>query len=325
MKKLLSIRIRSLAVFLFLACNYHSLAVADTSRDATIRKAIPYLKAEGTKWMDKRGCVSCHQVPFMLWSLSEAHRHGFDVDTDELKKWKSWSVDVVNFVKPAKKESVDHAKTMAANIDTMSALMLAMQDDLRSQWSEKFSKALLENQKPIGSWKSCGQLPSQKRPKEETEQVTALWTVLALAKANTDVPESAIQYVDQETDSVSTESWVAKILVANQLGRDAQANALRQELVSQQNDDGGWGWIKGKPSDALATGMAIYAVTQLPSNQTDDFSKVLADANQFLKSTQKSDGSWSVHGTKKSTQSRATPTSNYWGTAWAVIGILSQS
>ncbi len=147
---------------------------------ATIEKALPYLETEGVAWMEKRGCVSCHQVPFMLWSLAAAQQAGFDVDPAKLARWRSWSTDVVNFVKPEQKQDVDRDQTMAGNIDTMSALLLAVDGDSNDDWRGSFAAALAKNQQDNGSWKSCGQLPAQKRPTEETGGVTTAWTLLAL-------------------------------------------------------------------------------------------------------------------------------------------------
>ena len=135
---------------------------------ATIAKALPYLESEGVAWMEKRGCVSCHQVPFMLWSLSAAQQAGFDVDPTKLSEWRSWSTDVVNFVKPQQKQDVDRDQTMAGNIDTMSAMLLAVDGDPNDDWRGSFAAALAKNQQDNGSWKSCGQLPAQNtaRPKK---------------------------------------------------------------------------------------------------------------------------------------------------------------
>lgn len=294
-----------------------------------VEKAIPYIKNEGVRWMEKRGCVSCHQVPAMLWSLSVAHDRGFDVDRKDLAKWNEWSVDVVNFVKPEQKKDVDHDKTMSANIDTMSALMFAITPtDADGNWRTKFAKALTENQQDDGSWKACGQLPMQKRPKDETNRVTSAWTYLSLLRhANPALKpdDQVLAFIDSGPQAKSTEWWAVRKLLASHLGDSAQEQKTRAKLLASQNDDGGWGWIGGQSSDALATGLVLYSLSQTPSTKTASptiLAKSLSSSTQFLVSTQKENGSWSVPGTKTSAQGKATATSNYWGTAWAVIGLL---
>ncbi|MDB4621780.1 hypothetical protein OAG82_02865 [Rubripirellula sp.] len=81
----------------------------------------------------------------------------------------------------------------------------------------------------------------------------------------------------------------------------------------------GWGWLTTESSDALATGMAIYALSR---HSNDNRERSILKAVTFLTESQTSDGSWQVPGTKKTARNKPTPTSNYWGTAWAVIGLL---
>ena len=97
------------------------------------------------------------------------------------------------------------------------------------------------------------------------------------------------------------------------------ANALCDALTEKQQPDGGWGWLTSDPSDALATGMDVYALSR---HDADQNKAAISKAVRFLTTSQKSDGSWQVPGTKKTTRNTPTPTSNYWGTAWAVIGLL---
>ena len=35
--------------------------------------------------MDKRQCVSCHQVPFIVWTLNQASLRQFEVDDERAK------------------------------------------------------------------------------------------------------------------------------------------------------------------------------------------------------------------------------------------------
>ena len=311
------------------------VSTADDHLDAssevreTVTRAIPYLKRAGEAWIKKRQCVSCHQVPFMLWSLSAAEDQGYDVGSDQLRKWQAWATDVVSFVKPENKPDLDLDATMASNIDTMNGLLLGIPANKRAEsssetdWRERFTKSLIQNQATDGVWRACGQLPLQKRPKKETTQVTTMWTLLALARENSKAndPSAAAIFVENNAPA-STEWHVARLLLAKQLSQDAQSK-IRTQLLRLQQKDGGWGWLSDEPSDALATGMALYALTQ--TRPTDDSDRdAIANAKVFLTKTQRPDGSWAVPGTKKTTRKKPTPTSNYWGTAWAVIGLLQQ-
>ncbi len=293
----------------------------DVAKQA-VRKAIPYLWKEGEGWINQRGCVSCHQVPLMLWSLSAAEQSGIEVDAQRLSKWKQWSVTPEAFVRPDQRENLNVEETFASNIDTMNQLLVALEDDttLGDRWKPIFTSALIQNQNEDGSWHACGQLPGQKRPGEETTQVTVMWSLLALlGQGKSPEHQDAAVRMTQRPDPVSTEYLAVRLLLARFVPA-IEADLIRQELLNRQRDDGGWGWLSDEPSDALATGMALYALRSSGDRQTIESN--LRSADQFLIRTQRDDGSWEVPGTKKSTRNKSTPTSDYWGTGWAVIGLL---
>lgn len=58
---------------------------------AAVERSLPFLEKEGLAWIDKRGCLSCHQVTFMLWSHEEARAKGIPVDGKKLADWIGWS------------------------------------------------------------------------------------------------------------------------------------------------------------------------------------------------------------------------------------------
>lgn len=78
-----------------------ALAQAASSQDkfpepAEIRKAVarslPIIEKASVAWINKRDCMSCHHVTFMLWSHHEAQAHGIDIDVKKLAEWTDWSV-----------------------------------------------------------------------------------------------------------------------------------------------------------------------------------------------------------------------------------------
>ena len=63
--------------------------------DAAVRdsvsRSLPFLEKVGVEWMNDRGCMSCHHVPFLLWSHRAALAHGLAVDAQKLAEWDDWS------------------------------------------------------------------------------------------------------------------------------------------------------------------------------------------------------------------------------------------
>ena len=56
-----------------------------------IERSLPFIEKEGVAWIKKRDCMSCHHVPFMLWSHNEAQSRGIKVDAKKLAEWTEWS------------------------------------------------------------------------------------------------------------------------------------------------------------------------------------------------------------------------------------------
>lgn len=295
-----------------------------------ITRSLPYLESAGVAWMNGKKCVSCHRVSFLTWSFNEAARHGFDVDQPKLTEWVQWSVEK-SLTSPAEGKPVDGE----ANADGLAQMILAHHAArpvaLEPQQSTEFVRLLLKTQLEDGSWKPAGQLPSQKRPAAETAQVSTMWNVLALHSTGVDsaVDEScrrALSWLDgavSETSApvpTSTEWYAVRLLLSCSDSERAEAiPELTESLRVLQKPDGGWGWLTDHPSDALATGMALYALSTAGVPADDP---ALRSALQFLTTTQSEDGSWPVHGTKEKKKASVEETATYWGTAWATIGLL---
>jgi Squalene-hopene cyclase N-terminal domain len=67
---------------------------------------------------------------------------------------------------------------------------------------------------------------------------------------------------------------------------------VREQLVSQQRQDGGWAQIPNRDSDAYATGQALVALNQ--AGRLSPEQPAFIRGTEFLLSTQKPDGSWLV-------------------------------
>lgn len=67
---------------------------ADEPSDAAVREAVarslPFLEKGGVDWMEERGCMSCHHVPFLVWSHRAALDRGLAVDAKKLAEWDEW-------------------------------------------------------------------------------------------------------------------------------------------------------------------------------------------------------------------------------------------
>lgn len=275
-----------------------------------IELAIPFIEKNGSKWIREKKCVSCHQVNSMLWSLSLAKEKGFAV-SDNLENWVNWSVGD-SLRKNDKGKVVGHL-----NKEGVSQLLYGVKE-LSDRNRTNLIELLNHAQQPDGTWDPGGQLPNQKRPSSETSLVSTMWISLSASqKAMT----KAKPVIKKRKIGESTEWYALRLLLSGKMDDSPEEIEFHaQALLDKQQQDGGWGWLTHEESDALGTGMALFA---LNSTVSDDDSRSLELAKNYLINTQQNNGSWVVKGTKKKKRHVTQETSTFWGTAWAVIALSS--
>src|SRR5262245_32558547 len=234
----------------------------------------------------------------------------------------------------ANKDRVLQAATLPNNgggPDTLSQLLLAQassnQDESVEQSYEAIRSLLLQWQEPDGSWEAQGQLPGLKwAGATEMHEATTMWSLLAVSAGNSKDKalirsrDRALESLNKLTPESTLQTLALHVVIAHKFGEPRRTEALRKELIGRQHTDGGWGWIKqDKGSDAFATGQVLYALGLLGHDGTDP---VVSRAWEFLLRTQEKDGSWNVPQEAINTRPRGLNVYNFWGTAWAAIGML---
>jgi hypothetical protein len=286
-----------------------------------IQRSISYVEKNGHSWIERKNCVSCHRTGTMVWSLAAARENGYSV-SKRLDEWYDWSVQA----SLAKNDKGDFVGS--GNREGVAQLLLAgslfAKTPKRVDYHRKLAEIVSKGIQPDGSWKPGGQLPLQKRPQSETTAVTTMWLALALADQDGAAQQKAelkkaVAFLKTSPRGKSTEWYAARLLLARQLGEETVVSSLAKQLRDQQQDDGGWGWVIGQPSDALGTGMSMYALLRAglgPEEATID------RALRFLVDSQRDDGSWAVKGTKAKKQDEVVETAVYWGTTWALLALV---
>ena len=215
--------------------------------------------------------------------------------------------------------------------DTLSQILLgrdsSSQDASENESYKAVRALLLQWQEPDGSWQAQGQLPGLKWANaSEMHACTTMWCLLAVGADKTNDPalagakQRALASLKDPAPSITIQSLALRFIVADKFAEPAQRDAPRKDLLNRQNADGGWSWVKeNKTSDAFATGQVLYAL-YIDGHGPNDPS--ITRAVEFLMQTQQKDGSWQVPQEAINTRHRNLNVYNYWGTAWATIGLL---
>jgi squalene-hopene/tetraprenyl-beta-curcumene cyclase len=320
-------------------------------------KSLPFIEAKGVAWIQERRCVTCHQTTFLIWTHNEARQRGLAVDDAKLNDWTDWALlaevagseghvkpdrggdTYSQFLlgrdtskRPARWGGVDPYENLLAN------LFKAQAED--GHWT---AGGQSDNPPEISTgWAMLALLARDERLAPDTAgkdprkamNGAKLALVQADDAASTQARQRAQAFLDKTgvpKDHVRTEGLAVRVVVEHKCAPVDGPKNFRKELVALQNADGGWPANPTKetnPSDAFATGQSLWALS-LAGLASDD--PVIQRGVRFLLNTQQSDGSWdgklisaSLHpqGNKPDREASLARIYDYWGTAWATLGLL---
>ncbi len=275
------------------------------SRDA----AIPTRKEPESPFLKNRGYAVKQEVLADLTEWAKERLGGIDKPRDTRPDW-----SMVNSV-------ALYLATMALAVPGQGAVS---EDEL-----QRIAGHVVRHQEVDGFWAWSSEPPGNRPPPHfESDEVATLLAYMSLgpqAQADTKARESrerAAAWLDKNNPTDTKQAAGLRLLVKVR-ARDP-AEVLRPEIyrfLRRQNDDGGWGQLDDLPSDAYATGQALYVLGQagLPPGRAE-----VRRGVDFLVACQRADGSWPM---KPRAHPGAKPSTNpvpiiYFGSAWAMLGLL---
>jgi hypothetical protein len=300
----------------------------------TIARSVTFLQQDAAKWRAERGCATCHHGTMSVWALGEAKAQGHAVDVAGLADVTQWTKErfMDRFAKPRDpRPGWSLVGVPAIYLGLMSQnLPVLSRDEINT-----ISTHLANHQEEDGAWA----LPPPANgapPIWESRETLALMAYLAwepyvpadpaAAEKARASREKAAAWLSTVERSMTTQAATWRLLLEV---RTAQPEAARQsridELLKKQNADGGWSQTAEMPSDAFATGQALYALS-IAGAKPDQ--PPIQRAVQFLVASQKEDGSWPMTSRNHpGVETTRNPIRNpipitYFGAAWATIGLV---
>ena len=296
----------------------------------TINLGLSFLARDAVAWKEEHNCSSCHHAALVVWSMNEAKLHGHAVDEAVLADMTRWLTEAgagkFNYERPAAAPKALNPKAIYYSLGLNSVPGLnPVQREARSRLLDTVKADQTEN----GSWSAW---PDTRPPilSHSGETMTALACLALLPTANAGdgtaraAVDKAVEWLKATDSDNDPQSTALRLVLWTRLKRPQTEWAPLARLIQKrQNRDGGWSQTAGGPSDAWATGQALYALSLGDRDKADP---AIQRGRAFLVKTQRKDGSWPM--ISRPTKPGGAGSDSLipivgGGSAWAVLGLAS--
>ncbi len=284
-------RFASIALVSLFAVN---AAAADDVSQAALRtaaqKGLELLVKTSPTFIKKGGCNSCHAQ--MLPAAAQAFARERGIAVGETLAQLPPEVSEATAERYVEYAIGGGGGITALGFELFGSALAHQPADARIRAKIYFIKGM---QQPEGNWRGGGSRP----PLTFDHFTTTAFMIRALSTygAPAEAADTAAR-IDRARDwmlktvAERTQERAFKVMGLSWAHADrAAVDAAVRELRDLQRTDGGWGQLPAMPTDAYATGIALYALSQAGIAPGD---KTYQSGLKYLVSTQASDGTWHV-------------------------------
>jgi ankyrin repeat protein len=255
---------------------------------AAVTRSIQLLERTSGQFFHKSGCFACHEQPAAEFAASAARVKGIPVD-EKASHERIWQI--TSTINPVALEGAAALGGADNNLYAVEALLRAGYPSNRI--TDFLSANLAESQGGDGGW----HLPGYSRSPMQDSDFSR--TAMAMRALKTYGTPGRVNEMKQRiergkqwllhAETVILEDMDMRLVGVAAAGASAtELRKLAEPILAQQRSDGGWAQREGFPSDAYATGMTLWALTEAGVMRPDPKSV------KFLLATQSADGSWHV-------------------------------
>lgn len=300
-----------------------------TEVSSAIDRGVGFLAKDALKWKADHNCVSCHHAALVVWALNESKLRGHTVDEAVLTEMTKWMAEsgagVVGVPRP---KDIPRAFNTKAVYFALGLSSVPKPDESTQKGLKLMLGTIEKDQLENGSWAAW---PETRPPlfgrSDDSMSSLAILALMPSAAAGDEAAvaarDKAVQWLTTTKTDDDPQSIALRLMILAKLGRpSADLQPYVQRITERQNSDGGWSQTKDMPSDAWATGQALYALSHAGSKPDDP---VIARGQAFLVKTQQPDGSWSMTSrpvdNKPDGKGGGPIPITGGGSAWGVIGL----
>jgi ankyrin repeat protein len=296
---------------------------AKSPREA-VERALPLLQTTAPAVWKTRGCVSCHNnaVPDMVATV--AKKQGLQLDHGAATRERRVAISTSSGNIPGLLTGLG---VMGGPVYLLNEL--GMGGEPANKLTDATFHKITFRQDPDGKWDF-----RIYRPPSEYSCISATALAASALKAYS-TPGRAAEVKERLARAgawlrVQTASGVEEqaMRLMGLAATDSPIDGAVNELLASQRRDGSWGQLPGMPSDAYATGLALYALHTAADLKTN--TPPYRAGVAWLLKTQMADGSWYVqthtHPLQPYFESGFPYAHHQWiaaaGTSWASLALL---
>lgn len=269
-------------------------APAATPLEANTR-AVALLQRTSTEFFNKVGCPACHHTGVALMAVGSARAGNVPVDEANANQMLRAAAASSAPIAPGVLQGMEPG----GGTDTATSILmgLAAGKHPADSTTDSLVHYLAVAQLPNGSWDSGGGI--SRAPMEETSTGRTALAVRALQAYR--LPARATEFNERIAKArqflLSVRSKTAyeeseKLLGLKAAGAsEAEQGSTAKNLLKMQHGDGGFSQNPSLPSDAYATGIALWALSEAGVKPG---TRVYQRGVRYLVQTQRADGSWYV-------------------------------
>ncbi len=264
------------------------------SARAALARSIPLLQRVDVKFMQKSGCVSCHNNSLEEMTIAELRKRKLSFNQDIAQSQLKALGDYIE----GSRERYLQGISIAGESDTTSYLLagLAAESFPSNAATDAMARFLRGQQNPDGSWPM-----DASRPPIESSSIEVTAISMRALQVYAPVPQREAYRESirraaawlASAEPLSNEDRVFQLLGLAWAGEKGdRIRKMAAALAAEQRPDGGWAQLRSLASDAYATGQALFALKTAGAIAPGD--PIFQRGVKFLLNTQMSDGSWYV-------------------------------
>lgn len=285
-------RFASIALVSLLAANPATAAdeLPQAALRAAAQKALDLLVKTSPTFIRKGGCNSCHAQ--MLPAAAQAFARDRGIAAGEKIAQLPPEVSEATAERYVEYAIGGGGGIASLGFELFSSALAHQPADARIRAKIYYIKGM---QQPEGNWRGGGSRP----PLTFDDFTTTAFMVRALSiyGSPADAPDTDAR-IDrarawmQKATADRTQERAFKVMGLSWAHAERAAiDAAISDLLALQRGDGGWGQLPAMPTDAYATGIALYALSQAGVSAAN---KPYQSGLKYLLSTQAHDGTWHV-------------------------------